>query len=332
MEGSVGLRGSPSDNDKPSIREMQRCYELLEATSRSFYPSIMGIEALPERNAMCLFYLALRALDTIEDDPVLKVDDKTARLRAFDEKGFAVVDESCCQGSSRYAELMREFDGSVLGQLETLPESVQVLIFGVARDMGKDMARCLEKDIVTWEDYSGYCWAVAGRLVRPIGTLFSLYEGGEHEEETLDAAGEILQRINIIRDIREDTLEGRRFWPKVALEARGFESHEALLDPSRIADASLVLKDMVDEAVALVEKTGLERFAGIYAMHPMAQRMAHKWLTVTFAHFPLFRSEDAAHELFADGGKLKVNRDVVNQCVGIAGDEAAVLDFFQRVL
>ena len=46
---------------------MVRCYELLDATSRSFAAVIQALD--PElRPAICIFYLVLRGLDTVEDD------------------------------------------------------------------------------------------------------------------------------------------------------------------------------------------------------------------------------------------------------------------------
>lgn len=46
---------------------MVRCYELLDATSRSFAAVIQALD--PElRPAICVFYLVLRGLDTVEDD------------------------------------------------------------------------------------------------------------------------------------------------------------------------------------------------------------------------------------------------------------------------
>lgn len=38
------------------------------------------------RDAVCIFYLVLRALDTVEDDMAIKVDVKVPLLRIFHEK------------------------------------------------------------------------------------------------------------------------------------------------------------------------------------------------------------------------------------------------------
>ena len=46
------------------------------------------IQRLPPelRDAVCIFYLVLRALDTVEDDMAIKADVKLPLLRAFHEK------------------------------------------------------------------------------------------------------------------------------------------------------------------------------------------------------------------------------------------------------
>lgn len=54
---------------------MSRNYFILTKVSRSFAAVI--IELNPElRNAICLFYLVLRGLDTVEDD--MEIDPKVA--------------------------------------------------------------------------------------------------------------------------------------------------------------------------------------------------------------------------------------------------------------
>lgn len=50
----------------------------------------MVIQQLPEglRDAVCVFYLVLRALDTVEDDMALDPDVKVPLLRCFHEKSY----------------------------------------------------------------------------------------------------------------------------------------------------------------------------------------------------------------------------------------------------
>lgn len=58
-------------------------------TALSAVPSFaIVIQSLPAelRDAVCIFYLVLRALDTVEDDMAIAVDVKVPILRSFHEK------------------------------------------------------------------------------------------------------------------------------------------------------------------------------------------------------------------------------------------------------
>ena len=50
----------------------------------------MVIQQLPVqlRDAICVFYLVLRALDTVEDDMAIPEDTKIPLLRCFHEKSY----------------------------------------------------------------------------------------------------------------------------------------------------------------------------------------------------------------------------------------------------
>ena len=58
------------------------CYDMLNRVSRSF---AIVIQQLPEelRNAVCVFYLVLRGLDTVEDDMALNTKKKLRMLETF---------------------------------------------------------------------------------------------------------------------------------------------------------------------------------------------------------------------------------------------------------
>ena len=66
----------------PKDESLKFCYDMLNKVSRSF---AVVIQQLPERlrDAICIFYLVLRALDTVEDDMALDDDVKVPLLRSF---------------------------------------------------------------------------------------------------------------------------------------------------------------------------------------------------------------------------------------------------------
>jgi farnesyl-diphosphate farnesyltransferase len=63
------------------------CYDMLNRVSRSF---AVVIQQLPDRlrDAVCVFYLVLRALDTVEDDMALDDAVKLPLLRCFHKKSY----------------------------------------------------------------------------------------------------------------------------------------------------------------------------------------------------------------------------------------------------
>jgi farnesyl-diphosphate farnesyltransferase len=58
------------------------CYSMLHKVSRSFSLVIQQLNT-ELRNAVCVFYLVLRALDTVEDDTSIPTDEKVPILIAF---------------------------------------------------------------------------------------------------------------------------------------------------------------------------------------------------------------------------------------------------------
>lgn len=73
------------DESGYSRPEMRRCWEFLDMTSRSFAAVIKELEGDLCR-FICLFYLVLRGLDTVEDDMSLDLERKEHLLLTFHER------------------------------------------------------------------------------------------------------------------------------------------------------------------------------------------------------------------------------------------------------
>jgi farnesyl-diphosphate farnesyltransferase len=71
----------------PTDPSLAFCYDVLNRVSRSF---AVVIQQLPQplRDAVCVFYLVLRGLDTVEDDMALDEDFKVPALLEFHERIF----------------------------------------------------------------------------------------------------------------------------------------------------------------------------------------------------------------------------------------------------
>mmetsp|Transcript_31223 Transcript_31223/g.52206 ORF Transcript_31223/g.52206 Transcript_31223/m.52206 type:complete len:773 (-) Transcript_31223:287-2605(-) len=201
------------------------CDDMLNKVSRSF---AAVIHQLPRGLCMdiLIFYLALRALDTIEDDMEAfqgRNDVKINYLRTFYKEGL-VTDgwhmEGVGEGDER--TLLENYFKCVSVFKDLSPASQEV-IADITKRMGEGMASFVEKDLgqgtVDVEAYNLYCHYVAGLVGEGLSRLF-VCTG--YEEESVAAVartlanttGMFLQKTNIIRDYLEDYVDGRTFWPQ----------------------------------------------------------------------------------------------------------------------
>lgn len=204
--------------------DLKRCYELLKQTSRSFAAVIEELH--PNlRDVIMIFYVVLRALDTIEDDMSLDNAIKVPLLRSFDSK--LDTTDWTFNGSApteKDRNVLVEFD-VVLREYHRLPEKHQQIIKEYAGKMGNGMADyILDKDfsthgIPTIAGYDLYCYYVAGLVGEGLTKMIRL-EGFLDESVAQDnykraeSMGLFLQKTNIIRDYHEDIVDGRTFWPR----------------------------------------------------------------------------------------------------------------------
>ena len=108
-------------------------------------------------------------------------------------------------------------------------------------------------EITTIEDYDLYCHYVAGLVGEGLSAIFSA-SGKERPwlstQLTLsNSMGLLLQKTNIFRDVKEDVVEGRGFWPKEIYGRHGFRSMKELLDPAREKEALFAAAEMVLDAL-----------------------------------------------------------------------------------
>jgi len=203
--------------------EYNFCETMLKKVSRSF---ALVIQTLPDdlRISVCVFYLVLRALDTIEDDMVAfkgRRDHKVKLLRSFAHKLRLPKYRLLNVGDAEERQLLEEFP-KVLTVYHGLSKEDQDVILDITNQMGNGMAEFLLKDIrlgtATQDEYNVYCHYVAGLVGQGLTRLFVAH-GNESKEllhlmKEADEMGMFLQKTNIIRDYLEDLNEGRTFWPR----------------------------------------------------------------------------------------------------------------------
>ena len=196
---------------------------MLDDTSRSFAVVIKELnhELLVP---VCLFYLALRGLDTIEDDMTIPIDKKDPLLRNFhanlDKDGWT-FDGS---GPDEKDRMLLVHFHYVVTEFKKIKDQYKEIIKDITKKMGDGMADFCqnaefnEKGVDTVTDYEKYCHYVAGLVGEG---LTRLYVTGDLANPALgrrpdlyESMGQFLQQTNVIRDVREDHDQNRRFWPR----------------------------------------------------------------------------------------------------------------------
>ncbi|KAJ1025159.1 hypothetical protein NDA16_002665 [Ustilago loliicola] len=202
---------------------MRSCWTFLDLTSRSFAAVIKELKGELSR-VICLFYLILRALDTIEDDMTIPASRKIPLLVDFfkflEQPGWNFTESG---PNEKDRQLLVEFD-KVIAEYRLLDQGYRTVISDITAKMGAGMASYIElsgeKDlsVATWGDFDLYCHFVAGLVGEGLSRLFSESKLERpwvgHQLELSNHMGLFLQKTNIIRDYAEDCEEGRHFWPK----------------------------------------------------------------------------------------------------------------------
>ncbi|KAF3702834.1 Squalene synthase [Channa argus] len=194
---------------------LRTCFLYLNQTSRSFAAVIQALDG-DLRHAVCIFYLVLRALDTVEDDMSIPLDKKVPMLNDFHT--YLYQDEWCFMESQEKDRQVLEDFPTISLEFRKLSQEYRDVISDICHRMGVGMAEFLEKKVGSMKEWDQYCHYVAGLVGIGLSRLFSASQledpevGGD--TELANSMGLFLQKTNIIRDYLEDTQVGRVFWPQ----------------------------------------------------------------------------------------------------------------------
>ncbi|XP_039131449.1 LOW QUALITY PROTEIN: squalene synthase-like [Dioscorea cayenensis subsp. rotundata] len=268
-------------------------YTMLQKVSRSF--SLVIQQLGPElRNAVCVFYLVLRALDTVEDDTSIPADVKVPILQAFHRHIYDRDWHFSC-GEKDYKVLMDKFRYVSTAFLE-LGKGYQEAIEDITRRMGAGMAKFICKEVETVDDYDEYCHYVAGLVGLGLSKLF--YAAGLEDlasDSLSNSMGLFLQKTNIIRDYLEDINEipkSRMFWPR-QIWSKYANKLEDLKYEENSTKAVECLNDMVTNALmhaedCLTYMAALKDIA-IFRFCAIPQVMAIGTLALCYNNLEVFR-------------------------------------------
>ena len=192
--------------------------DVLEETSRTFYIPISRLP-LGLQEAVTSAYLCMRAIDEIEDHPVLDNPTKAKLLRMMSLKlqaaadGFAIADFS--DGFSLHQELLPEVTVRISEWALLAPEDIAFRIWDTTAVMADRMAYWADNNwnIQTESDLNRYTFSVAGAIGLLLSDLWAWYDGTQTNRTEAVGFGRGLQAVNILRNHAEDLTRGVDFFP-----------------------------------------------------------------------------------------------------------------------
>ncbi|ROV87329.1 hypothetical protein VSDG_09830 [Cytospora chrysosperma] len=277
------------------------CFKFLNLTSRSFSAVIQELN--PELlMPITLFYLVLRGLDTIEDDMTLDIKKKEPLLRDFHRNmeidGWTFTENG---PNEKDRELLVHFD-DIIFELKKTKKEYYDIIKDITEKMGNGMADYAlngdlnEYGVVTIKDYELYCHYVAGLVGEGLTRLFvqsNLANPALMDRPLLtESMGQFLQKINIIRDIKEDFDEGKRWWPK-EIWSKHVDKMEDLFKPENLNKALNCSSEMVLNALQHAEDClyymAAVRDQSVFNFVAIPQSMAIATLDMVFMNPDIFK-------------------------------------------
>ena len=254
-----------------SAAALSFCNDMLVKVSRSFAAVIRQLPPTLLVDVL-IFYLVLRALDTIEDDTRAFAThaSKVEHLNDFWKRALKENVEDTTEFWS--LEGVGEGDERVLLQqfpqvqiiFRALPTASQRIIADITERMALGMAEFVSKDLgqgtTDIQQYNRYCHFVAGLVGEGLSRLFAA-SGLEasslaSELRLSDQMGLFLQKTNIIRDYLEDYVDGRAFWPQSVWKKYSGNGQLGYFanptDPNVRQQALWCLNELVTDALELV--------------------------------------------------------------------------------
>ncbi|GAA3524267.1 presqualene diphosphate synthase HpnD [Amycolatopsis ultiminotia] len=206
------------------------CAQVTREQARNFY---YGIRLLPpdKRSALCAVYALARIIDDIGDDTEQPAEAKLQGLAGV-RKSLGDLSASTDPVHLAVADAARRYP-IPLGAFEELLDGVEMDVTG--------------REYLRFEELVEYCRCVAGSVGRLCLGVF----GSRPEPDAptyADELGIALQQTNILRDIREDLLNGRVYLPKEELDRFGVGL--SVGEDGRLADPGGGLTALIRESTA----------------------------------------------------------------------------------
>ena len=232
---------------------------ILGKVSRSFALTIPMLDK-EIKNEVLLVYLQDRILDNFEDEihpPNLKLQkdmmDRVSRIFSTEEydrsSDFEIIkDKSKLIADHSLNKLTVNID-LIYQCYQDLDLKIQKISHKWLQEMNQGMQKYLTKKVETFADLDEYCYYVAGTVGGFLTeTIIYKFDINQKNKRILlnnfNQAGLFLQKVNLIRDIREDLKNrDKHFWP---LKDLGISEKE-LSDPKNKKKALNALAKMITD-------------------------------------------------------------------------------------
>ncbi|ODS50497.1 MAG: farnesyl-diphosphate farnesyltransferase [Halanaerobium sp. 4-GBenrich] len=246
---------------------MEFAKDILSRVSRSF---ALTIPMLDEeiKNEVLLAYLQDRILDNFEDEihpPDLELQkemmDKVSRIFSTEEydrsSDFRVIkDKSELIESESLQKLTKNID-LIYQCYQDFDLDIQKISHKWLQEMNQGMQKYLTKEVQTFADLDEYCYYVAGTVGGFLTeTIIYKFDINQKKQQVLldnfNQAGLFLQKVNLIRDIREDLASrDKHFWPLKELNISEVELSNSRNEEKALEALSKMLSDLKSHIPAL---------------------------------------------------------------------------------
>ena len=328
------------------------CFDSLPKVSRTFALSISRLKE-PLRSQVCVSYLICRILDTIEDAPLLDTEKRRELIFPFLgnlEKG--VLPGNAVFGKHRtliekgasendFELLTRTHD--VIRAFSSLEPAARKAIFPWAKEMGEGMVLYSDrmgtgiKTIRTLKELDEYCYYIAGTVGYMLTELFAINCPGIDRElaaalrKNANDFGLGLQKVNILKDVRDDLGRGWCFLPSKLLREGGLEVDD-LGDEANSLKAVEALKPLMRGL-----RGNLDKAFEYLVMIPEEEREARLFLSTSLFFAGATMSLIAKRSrYFLAGEKLKISRlevaAILLKLENRAGDNKALEKFWKKTV
>lgn len=179
---------------------------VLKKTSRTFYIPITFLNK-ELKNAVGVAYLAMRAIDEIEDHEDISNEAKHDYLMATAELLKKPFDEAAYKALiAPVAAILPEVSLRLGDWLACCPDGALPRVQAATAEMAEGMAKWALKnwDIQTKEDLDDYTYYVAGLVGVMLSDLWEWNAGTKTDRDLAIAYGRGLQAVNILRNQDED--------------------------------------------------------------------------------------------------------------------------------